>query len=427
MYIISFLGVFAFPFIAWLLSNNRRQINIRLLIATLVFEFAIGYAVFCSSIGHEVFHVINGALLALLDAALEGPKFIFGTLADTTASSKIGLGYILFFQGLVNIITISALISVLYYIGIMNRLLKFFAMIFSWITKVSGAESLASCANLFFGTESIFSIRYCLPRLTKSEFCVILCACMATISVNILSLYVGFLRDVFPNVVSHFISASLLSVPAAVLCAKLMVPETEKPETLGINVDPYYEKDSSLVDAMLSGSEAGFKTVVGVSTLLIAAVGLLAVGDLVIDIIGRHVNSIFGWEFTWSIQNFFSYLFYPFVWLMGVPMADVPEVAELLGTRIVATEVPAYLHLSELIRDKAIEPRSAVIAAYSLCGFTHIPSAAITVGALTALVPERRLDITSLIWKSLIAATLACLITGAVAGIFYQGDSLLLD
>jgi CNT family concentrative nucleoside transporter len=420
---VSCLGIFTFIFIAWLLSTNRHIVNVRLLAATLIFQFAAGFIVFRSTAGQNALLCVNGGLLTLLDAALEGPKFIFGGLSDSAVSAKIGLGYILFFQGLVNIIVMAALISVLYYFGIMNRILKCFAYIFSRITKCSGAESLAATANLFFGTESIFSVRYCLPKLTKSEFCVVMCACMATISVNILGLYVGFLRDVFPNIAGHFVSASLLSVPAAVLCAKLMVPETCKPETLGVDVDPYYEKDNSLVEAVLSGADAGFKTVTGVAVLLIAAVGLLAMFNVLLS----AVPPMLGLNVHLTLQGIFAYLFCPFVWLTGVPFQDVYEVAELLGTRIVITEVPAYMHLAELIKSGAIEPRSAVIAAYTLCGFTHIPATAITVGALTALAPERKTDIASLAWQSLIAATLACLITGAAAGLFFQDSSLLLQ
>jgi len=199
------------------------------------------------------------------------------------------------------------------------------------------------------------------------------------------------------------------------LLAKLAVPETETPETLGVNVEPHYDRENSLVEAILAGGEVGFKMIVGITTMLIAVVGLLAIANLFL-----------GWCGGWSIQEVLAYVFYPFVWLMGVPWADVPTVANLLGIRMIATEVPAYFTLSKLLAENAIEPRSAVIAAYALCGFAHLPSLAIYVGGATALAPDRKSDIAAVAWKALFIATLACLMTGALAGIFCDNHSILL-
>jgi len=404
-----------------------KRINFRLLIWGFAFQFLFALFVFRSEIGQYIFGGINFVVIATVDAALEGPKFVFGALADPAASAEIGIGFLLFFQGLATILVISALLAILYHVGIMSRMLKLFSTIFSTLTKISGAESLAASANMFVGSESLLAIRPCLPKLTRSELCVVLACCMATISANVIGLYVGALRDVFPSIAGHLVSATILSVPAAVILAKLAVPETEAPETLGVRIDPHFERENSFVEAVLAGGENGFRMIVGIASMLIAVVGLLAIANLFLGWCGHQVNPLFGISGNWSIEGTLAYVFYPFVWLMGVPVADIPVVANLLGLRMIATEVPAYFALSELIASNSIGARAAVIAAYALCGFTHLPSLAIYVGGATALAPGRKSDIAAIAWKALLVATLACLLTGAIAGIFCDDNSILLS
>jgi len=423
---ISLLGIAVFTLIAWALSRDIKRINYRLLFWGFALQFAFAWFVFQSAAGQNLFGGINVAVIATVDAALEGPKFVFGSLADPVASEKNGIGFLLFFQGLSTVLVISALLAILYHVGIMSRLLKLFAAVFSVLTRISGAESLVAAANMFVGNESLLAIRPCLPKLTRSEWCVVLSCCMATISANVIGLYVGVLRDVFPSIAGHLVSATIISIPAAVLLAKLAVPETETPETLGVRIEPHYEKENSLVEAVLSGGENGFKMIVGITTMLIAVVGLLAIANLLLGWGGNQVNPLLGLAGNWSIQGALSYVFYPFVWLMGVPSADISVVANLLGTRMVATEIPAYFALAQLIGENVIEPRSAVIAAYALCGFTHLPSLAIFVGGAAALAPSRKADIAAVAWKALFIATLACLMTGAMAGLFCDHSTVLL-
>jgi len=424
--IIAVFGIAVFTLIAWLVSRDFKRINYRLLFWGFAFLFLFALFVFRTATGQNIFAGINTVVIAIVDAALEGPKFVFGSLADPVASAQTGIGFILFFQGLATILVISALLAILYHVGIMTWILKLFSAVFSKLTRISGAESLAASANIFVGNESLLAIRPCLPKLTRSELCVVLVCCMATISANVIGLYVGVLRDVFPAIAGHLVSATILMVPTAVILAKLAVPETETPETLGTRVAPHYEKENSFVEAILSGGETGFKMIVGITCMLIAVVGLLAIANVFVAWCGSQVNPLLGFAGDWSIQGGLAYAFYPFVFLMGVPLADVPTVAHLLGTRIIATEVPAYFMLSQLIAEGAIEPRSAVIAAYSLCGFAHIPSLAIYVGGAVALAPNRKSDIAAVAWKALFLATLACLMTGAMAGLFFDEASILL-
>jgi len=425
--LIALLGVAAFTLLAWIVSRDIKRINVRLVFWVFAFQFLFALFVFRTGTGQNLFDGVNSIVIATVDAALEGPKFVFGSLADPAASEKNGIGFLLFFQGLATILVISALLAVLYHVGIMSRMLTFFSAVFSTLTRISGAESLAATANVFVGNESLLAIRPCLAKLTRSEFCVVLSCCMATIAANVIGLYVGALRTVFPSIAGHLVSASILSVPAAVLLAKLAVPETEEPETLGVHVDPHVDRENSLVEAILSGGETGFKMIVGITSMLIAVVGLLAIANVFLGWCGNQVNPLLGLSGNWSIEGTLAYVFYPFVWLMGVPAADVPVVANLLGLRMIATEVPAYFTLSQLLASNSIEPRSAVIAAYALCGFAHIPSLAIYVGGATALVPNRKTDIAAVAWKALFVATLACLMTGAMAGIFCDNNSILLS
>ena len=420
-------GIVIYTLIAWLLSRDVKRINLRLLFWVFAFQFLFALFVFRTEAGQSLFGGINTIVIATVDAALEGPKFVFGSLADPIASDKNGIGFLLFFQGLATIWVISALLAILYHVGIMSRILKLFSAVFAVLTKISGAESLAATANVFVGNESLLAIRPCLPKLTRSELCVVLSCCMATISANVIGIYVGMLRSAFPSIAGHLVSATILSVPMAVLLAKLAVPETEKPETLGIRVDPHFDRENSFVEAILTGGETGFKMIVGIVSMLVAVVGLLAIANLLVSWCGDQVNPLFGFTGNWSIEGTLAYVFYPLVWLMGVPTADVPAVAKLLGTRMIATEIPAYITLSQLLAANAIEPRSAVIAAYALCGFAHLPSLAIYVGGAAALAPTRKSDIAAIAWKALLVATLACLMTGAIAGIFCSNNSILLS
>ena len=424
---IAILGILVFTFIAWLISRDIKRINLRLLFWGFAFQLIFAAFVFRTETGQNLFGGINSVVIATVDAALEGPKFVFGSLADPVATENNGIGFILFFQGLATVLVISALLSVLYYVGIMSRILKLFSSAFSILTRISGAESLAATANIFVGNESLLAIRPCLPKLTRSELCVVLSCCMATISANVIGIYVGALLHVFPSIAGHLVSASIISVPAAVILAKLAVPETEKPETLGVRVDPHFERENSFIEAVLSGSETGFKMIVGITSMLIAVVGLLAIVNLFLGWCGYQANPIMGLTGKWSFEGTLAYLFYPFTWLMGVPPGDIFAVAHLLGTRMIATEVPAYFALSQLIESNSIEPRSAVIAAYTLCGFAHLPSLAIYVGGATALAPDRKADIIAVAWKALLAATLACFMTGAMAGLFCDNNSILLS
>jgi CNT family concentrative nucleoside transporter len=370
-------------------------------------------------------------VVRILDSATAGTKFVFGRLAlppgTVNEAGEASLGSILITQALPTIVFFASLISILYYARIMPFFVRLFARVFTKTMRISGAESLSTSANIFVGVESALVVQPHLKDMTLSEFTTILTAGMGTIASTVLALYVYFLRDTLPTIAGHLLSASFMCAPAAILMSKLVMPETEKPKTLGLDIKPVYDRPDNLVMAAINGANDGLKLLAGIVALLLAFLGLLALVDLLLGWLGGNLNHWFGWHFQWSLKSILGYFYYPFTVLLGVPLADVPAVARLLGERTVATEVVAYQHLAELMKAKAlVHPRSAVIASYALCGFAHFASLAIFVGGTGALVPGRIKDISRVGLRALWAATLACLQTAAVAGVFIGQKSILL-
>jgi CNT family concentrative nucleoside transporter len=429
--LISFSGIFALAFFAWVCSENRRAINWRVVFWGIGLQLFFAFFIFVIPIGAKFFLLVNNAVLGVLDTASEGTKFLFGRLAlplgATNESGETSLGNFLAFQGLPTIIFFAALVGALYYLKIMPFIIRGFAFVFTKLMRISGAEALCASSNIFVGAESALVIKPHLAEMTRSELTTILAAAMGTIASTVLAIYVMFLQGQLPTIAGHLISASFLSAPAAVVMAKLIVPETETPVTLGLNIKPHYEKEDNLIMAVVNGAWSGLRLLGGIIVLLIAFLGILALLDLLFGIFGGVLNKWFHLSFDWSFKTILGYVAYPFTLALGVPPSDAFEVAKLIGERTVATEVVSYQHLSLLIeKGTLVHPRSAIIASYALCGFAHIASLAIFVGGIGALVPEKYNDLTRVAFKALLAATLACLMTGAVAGLFYSRGSILL-
>ena len=415
--LVSFSGLFGFMIIAWLFSNDKKNINWRVICWGLVLQFSFAIFIFIVPFGTTIFLAINTFVVQILDCAASGSKFVFGRLASGPGAED-SLGFILAFQAFPTIIFFSALVSLLYYCNIMPRIISFFARIFTSLMKISGAEALAASANIFVGVESAFTVKPYIKGMTRSELCTMLTASMATVASNVLALYVFTLRDVFPTIAGHLITASILSAPAAIIMSKLIFPESGTPVTLGRDIKPYYEKPENYFVAIINGSKEGVKVIVGIASLLIAVLGMTALLDLFLGYIYAGL----------SLKTILGYLAYPLTYLLGVVPADVDKIALLIGEKLVLTEVVAYQDLARLLADGTLtSPRSAVIAAYALCGFTHIASMAIFVGGISSLAPEKTKELTEVAFRALIAATLACLMTGSIAGVFYTGSSLLLN
>ncbi len=429
--LVSFFGFFIIIVFAWLLSANRKVINWRVIGWGIGLQFLFALFIFLLPAGAKIFLVINDAVIKVLDSATAGTKFLFGRLAlppgTSNEAGESSLGFFLAFQALPTIIFFASLVAVLYYSGIMTRLIRIFAYVFTKLMRISGAESLCVSSNIFVGIESALTIRPYLKAMTRSELCTILTSGMATVSSSMLAVYIFMLKNEFPTIAGHLVSASILSAPAAIVMSKVLYPETETPVTLGEHVKPSFDKENNVFEAIINGANAGVRLTVGIVALLLAFLGLVALTDQIFGLIGSPVNNLFGIHVDWSLKGMLTYLFYPLTFIIGVPAHDVSAIARIIGERTIVTEVTAFQDLSQVMRTGTlISPRSAVIATYALTGFAHVASLAIFVGGIAALVPERLNDLSKLGLRALLAATLACLMTAAVAGVFFTQHSILL-
>ena len=418
----SLVGAFILLGIAWLFSRHRRAMNWRVVGWGMGMQALIAVFIFNISVGARFFNWLNDHVILVLNCSKAGTEFVFGYLAAPDDPSKFSLAI-----SLATIVFFSALVAVLYYTGIIPLIVRAMAWVFTRLMRVSGAEALCAGSNFFVGIESALTVRPYLKDMTRSELCTVLAAGMATVASNVLCIYIGALHDIFPAIAGHLISASLLSVPAAVVMSKMLLPETEKPVTLGQSVEFHYEREATLFEAVINGANGGVKLIVGIAALLIAVLGLVALVDLILGGVGGWVNSLTGAHIHWSLVGLLGYVCRPFAFILGVPWSDARLVGDLIAQRAIMTEIPAYTQLATLMKEGAFQnPRSPVVAAYALCGFAHVASMAIFVGGVAALAPERRGDLARLGPRALAAATMACLLTGAVAGVFYTPGAAIL-
>ena len=420
---ISLVGFVIFASVAWVLSSNRRRVAWKTIAWGIALQLIIGLIIFRLPVSHRLLLWLNDAVLVLLNASKSGSVFLFGPLAASPGESG-SLGFILVFQVLPVVIFFAAFTAMLYHLRVLQVIVRLFAKLFHRTMKISGAESLSSAANIFVGIESALVVRPYLEKMTRSELLLLLTTGMATVASSVLGVYVAFLTGVFPQIAGHLISASILSIPACVVVAKLLIPETETPETLAA-VPPEDESSRSkhLMGAIIQGAMDGLKLAAGISALIIAVLGIVALADKILGV----ASSWFGMSEPLSIVRILGWIFYPFAFLLGVQTADVPIAARLLGERVILTEVFSYNHLAQAISSGQImDPRTVVIVSYALCGFAHVAAMAIFVGGTASLAPTRRDDLASLGLRALLAATLATLMTGCVAGMFSSGEGVLL-
>lgn len=423
---VSAAGVLCFLAFLFLFSQHKKNISIRVVAWGVALQVLFALFVFLVPFGSKIFLVLNDITMQIIESAFEGIRFLFGPLA--LSPGKAGSpGFILAFQALPSIIFFAALMELLYYVGFMERLIGLFARIFAKVMGISGAESLCASAQIFLGIESNLTVRPYLMNMTRSELMVVLTTGMATIASSVLGFYVIILSGIFPKVAGHLMSASIILAPAAIMAAKIIIPETDLPKTLGKVVKVEYQKAANPIEAIINGSMTGVRMVVSISALLIAFIGLVALLDSGLLHLGNFIGSLSGRPVDLTMNNILGYVFYPFTVAMGVPLEDAPKIARILGERIIMTEVKSYQDLSILVKEgKILYERSTFIATYALCGFAHIPSLAIFVGGTSCLVPERTKDIALIGLWALFAANIACFITGAIAGIFYTtGGSIL--
>ena len=423
LHLISAFGFFAFAGIAWLLSAHRRKVNWRTIAWGMGLQLFIGLLIFRLPISRQIFLKLNDGVMALLEVSKAGSNFLLGPLAAGPGEPG-SVGFILAFQALPIAVFFSALSAALYHLKVLQFVVRIFAKLFHRTMKISGAESLCGAANIFVGVESALVIRPYLAKLTRSELLCVLSTGMATAASTTLGIYTLLLSKPFPNIAGHLLSASVIAIPASVVMAKLLMPETETPETaLTVPAEDESTRSSNLMSAIIEGANDGLKLAVGIATLLVAILALVALCDKLIG----WPSQMLGLSEPLSITKILSWIFYPLVALLGIARADLAEAARLLGERVILTEVVAYQDLAQMVTSGQIsDPRTVVILSYALCGFAHVASVAIFVGGTAALVPSRRDDLASLGFRALLAATLGTLMTGCVAGIFSDGQGVLL-
>lgn len=429
--IISFSGIFLMIGVAWLVSENRGTVNWRVIFWGTALPLLFALFLFIVPAGARIFIFINDVLIRVLDSAAAGARFLFGRLAlppgTTGDQGETSLGFILAFQAFPTIVFFSALMSILYYCNILPRIIRGFAWLFTKLMKVSGAESLCTASNIFVGVESALVIKPHLAGMTRSELAVVLTSGMATVASNVLALYVFSLKSAFPMIAGHLVSASIIAAPCALVMSKIIVPEREIPPTLGVHISPHYKRDPNLIMAVIQGANDGIRLIAGIVALLLAVLGLVALVDLLLTSVGGFFNDSFRFQVDWTLKGLMGMLFYPFALAIGVPPGDASLVAKLIGERAIVTEVIAYQDLAAAMSRGMIQhPRSAMLAAYALCGFAHVASMAIFIGGAAALAPERAAVLAGVGFRSLVAATLACLMTACIAGTFLTRASILL-
>jgi CNT family concentrative nucleoside transporter len=390
--------------------------------------FGLATVVFLVPASRRVLLVLNDLLLAVIGSSLRGGEFLLGPLAlapgQTTAAGEPSIGFVLAAQVLPAVVFFAALMAVLHHLGWIEPVVRLFGRLFHKTLALSGAEALAGSFHIFFGVETAAAIRPYLVRMTSSELLVVLATNLATVASTTLTLYVLFLRDVFPQIAGHLLSASVLSIPCAALVAKLILPETGAPETAGA-VPPVErgERHSSVMGALASGAWDGLRVAAGISVILIAILGVVGLVDVGLSKVGAWLPGVGA---TLSLERLLGWAFTPVAWLLGIPPQDLAVAGRLLGERLVVTEVVAYRELGSLAGAGALSPRTLLVLSYALCGFAHVAGMGIAVGGFAALAPQRLEDLAALGLRALAAATLATLLTGALAGVFYHGQAGLL-
>jgi CNT family concentrative nucleoside transporter len=402
--LISLLGLFTMVAIAFGLSSDRKSINWKTVGTGIAMQIVFGLLILKTDAGRSVFEGAKVFFNGILSYTNEGSAFIFGPLTNIPK-----FGFIFFVMVLPTIIFMSSLMSVLYHMGVMQHVIKAAAWVMMKVMGTSGAESLSAAANIFAGqTEAPLVVKPYITSMTKSEIMALMTGGMATVAGGVLAAYVGMGVDA-----GHLLAASVMSAPAALVCAKLLVPETEESQTKGmVNVD-LPRTTVNLIDAAAGGAGEGLKLAMNVGGMLLAFIALIAMvnGGL------SWAGGLFGFE-QLSLELMLGYLFSPIAWLMGVPWSDSFLVGTLLGKKLVVNEFVAYLDLQAMIKSGEISQRAITISTYALCGFANFSSIAIQIGGIGTIAPDRKQDLAKLGIKSLIGGTLACFMTACIAGIF---------
>jgi len=413
--LISILGLFVMMGLAWLMSSNRKKVSLRVVIGGLAMQFLFAFLILGTDPGRDFFQFLGDTFKSLLGCVDQGTDFLFGGLVH-------GENGLIALKILPTIIFFSAFMSILYYLGVVQVVIRAMAWAMQKTLRTSGAESLSAAANIFVGqTEAPLVIKPYVAKMTNSELMAVMVGGFATVAGGVLAFYVSLGIDA-----RHLLVASIISAPAALLIAKILQPEVEDPATRWSGVGSPEEAGKgesspgetelsdapeeavNIIDAVARGTVTGVKLAINVGAMLIVFIALIAV-----------VNGLLGWVggfFDYghlSLEKIFGYLFWPLAWLMGVDTADCDKVGHLLGIKMVANEAVAYIEMKDLV----ISDRSRAIATYALCGFANFASIGIQIGGIGPLAPRRQGDLARLGLRAMLGGTLAAFMTACIAGI----------
>jgi len=476
---ISLAGIFGLCIIAWLLSEDRKVLPWRVLIGGIGLQLLLGFLIFRFPVTREALNQFSTLLDGVFAAADAGARFVFGRtiVPEPGQPPEVNLGYILAFRALPAVVFFSGLMALLDNLGIIRRVTAVFARVFYSTMHLSGAESLSGAANIFVGIEAAIAVKPFIAKMTRSELCAILACCFGTAASSTLAIYVSVLRPIFPNILGHLVSASIIAIPACFVLSKILVPEVEQPVTAGgIPIEPDTDKPAqqdgdpepmetvggepiarlSPMDAAILGAIDGVRMAVSIAAVLILIVGFVALINQSFAGLASLKNSLilplqFVGQFfsVFTLQNIEGVIFYPVTLLTGVAanpgqlwqclqsLTDTSQVcvpdeswqaAVIIGRRLTETAIPPYRALAEAGArlDNPLSDRTVLIVSYALSGFAHIASVGIFVGGTIALAPSRRRDISALGWKALLVGTLATLMISCVAGFYENGDPSIL-
>ncbi|MDH5760284.1 MAG: NupC/NupG family nucleoside CNT transporter [Gemmatimonadota bacterium] len=425
----SVVGLLVLTLLAWLLSVNRSKVPWRVVGWGLSLQLVFALFILKTPMGESVFTYMNTVVVALLGFTVDGASFVFGNLVwnnvpvgagpvgqgafDAIPGQVANTGAFFAFNVLPTIIFFSSLMTVMYHLGIMQRLVKGMAWVMQRTMHTSGAETLSAAGNIFVGqTEAPLLIKPFIEKMTRSELMAVMTGGFATVAGGVMAAYVGMLVGFFPDIAGHLMAASVMSAPAALVVAKIMYPEEEEAETahtLEISVE---RPDVNVIDAAARGASEGLYLALNVGAMLLAFVALVYL-----------FNSVLGWAGGMvgleglSLEAILGWVLAPLAWLMGVSWADAPTVASLMGVKTVINEFFAYLQLAGTLEGGVVlEPRSVIIVTYALSGFANFSSIAIQLGGIGGLAPSRRHDLSRLGLRAMIGGSLAAFMTATVAG-----------
>lgn len=434
-YLRALIGLAVIVALAWLLSGNRKSIDWRLVLVGITIQLVFGLIIGKVEFAQKAFVFTSEKFVTFLSFAAKGAEFLYGDLSKNSIGNsevKHNLGFLFAFQALPTVIFFSAITAGLYYLGVLQKIVYGFAWLMARTMRLSGAESLSAAANIFMGqTEAPLLVKPFIKNMTKSELNCLMVGGMATIAGSVLGAYVSFLGGGDPaeqaKFATYLLSASIMNAPAAIVLAKLFMPETE-PDKIDRSLK--VSKDQigvNLVDAMASGAADGLKLALNIGAMLLAFIAIIyAVNWVLVDFIGALTGlnefvatSTNGVYTGFSLQYILGQFFRVLAFCMGVSWDESLYVGSLLGQKLVINEFVAYLDLASLKASGVLSEKSIRIATYALCGFANFSSIAIQIGGIGGMAPQRQGDLSKLGLKAMIAASLATMMTATIAGAIF--------